>query len=523
MNSTYAYSGTYSLLLDDSVNDTIYSYAAAILAIDLSGQTQVELDFWWREFADENDPDDGVFISDDNGVHWYSLLSFNDGPEFWRHQVIDLDEAVTAHRLALNDHFQIKFQFFDGSPIPTDGYAIDEVRVRAPQVPVPAEFPYYTGFESGALGLEWTTDFTFEGRVEVVPPIRTQAHMACSWMILETTRSLRLRRLAWRSIWAGRHRLNWIFGGGSLPTKTMPRMASSLAMTTGRTGTRCSPSTMGPNSGDIKSLIWMKLRRSQGLVFNDHFQIKFQFYDDYSIPSDGYAFDEVQVRTPQIPVPAGFPYHASFESGGLGTEWTTRFTYEGRIAVSSTNAYSGTYSLLLDDSRNDTTCSFAAAILAVDLSGQTQVELDFWWREFADENHSEDGVFISDDNGLHWWLLFSFNNGPESWQHQVIDLDESVAAHGLTLNDHFQIKFQFYDDYSIPSDGYAIDEVQVRPNAAPTLAWTGGTNYEQDGLHPENGEVSDDYVYRIKYADVERRCAGVCAHAHSARRRRYCG
>ena len=46
-----AYSGTYSLLLDDSVNDTIYSYAAAILAIDLSGQTQVELDFWWREYC----------------------------------------------------------------------------------------------------------------------------------------------------------------------------------------------------------------------------------------------------------------------------------------------------------------------------------------------------------------------------------------------------------------------------------------------------------------------------------------
>ena len=209
------------------------------------------------------------------------------------------------------------------------------------------------------------------------------------------------------------------------------------------------------------------------------------------------------MRAPAVPIPASFPFYDGFESGTLGAEWMTDFTYEGRVEVGSSYSYSGTYSLLLDDSRYDTIYSTAAAILTIDLSGQTEVALDFWWREFSDENHAEDGVFISDDQGANWYQAFSFNDGPYFWRHQIIDLDEAAAAHVLTLNDHFQVKFQFYDDYDIPSDGYAIDEVQVRPNAAPTLAWPGDTNYEQDGLHPETGDVGDDYVYRIKYADVD--------------------
>ena len=129
------------------------------------------------------------------------------------------------------------------------------------------------------------------------------------------------------------------------------------------------------------------------------------------------------------------------------------------------------------------------SILAVDLSGQSQVELDFWWDEFGTMDDAQDGVFISSDSGANWYRILSFDADPTTWRHQVVDLDAAAAANGLTLNDHFQIKFQFYDDDPIPTDGYAIDEVQVRPNAAPTLAWPGDTNYQQDGLHPETGDV----------------------------------
>jgi subtilisin family serine protease len=158
---------------------------------------------------------------------------------------------------------------------------------------------------------------------------------------------------------------------------------------------------------------------------------------------------------------AGFPFCDSFESGSLGSVWATYTTNEGRVQVSSSYPYSGAYSVLLDDSDNNPTVSDAAVILAVDLSGQSQVSLDFWWREFDDESHPEDGVFISDDEGASWHEAFSFNGGPSDFRNDVVDIDAAAAAHGLTLNDHFWIKFQFHDDYGIPTDGYAIDEVCV--------------------------------------------------------------
>jgi len=38
-------------------------------------------------------------------------------------------------------------------------------------------------------------------------------------------------------------------------------------------------------------------------------------------------------------------------------------------------------------------------------------------------------------------------------------------------------------------------------NSAPRLGWTGGANYELDGLHPEFGFTDDDFIYNIQYSD----------------------
>ena len=167
VSTSYPYAGSYSLLLDDSVNNSTTSIAAAILAIDLGSQTDVDLDFWWREFDDEYYLEDGVYLSDDNGATWERVLAFSKDPTSWRHQVIDLDEAAQASGLTLNSQFQIKFQFYDNTPIPDDGFAIDEVRVQAAPAPTPASLPFYDGFESGSLGSAWITTFTNEGRAQV--------------------------------------------------------------------------------------------------------------------------------------------------------------------------------------------------------------------------------------------------------------------------------------------------------------------------------------------------------------------
>ena len=328
----YQFSGTYSALLD-SDNGT-YSTAGLILTIDLSAQTDVDLAFQWREFFDENHAQDGVFISDNYGGAWSQLTSFNNGPYVFTSALFDLSSAAAAAGLSLNDHFQIKFQMYDNFSIPTDGYAVDDVRVCRLATPTPSATPTSTP----------------EGYRTPTPPPST---------------------------------------------------------------------TPTPSS------------------------------------------------TPTPPA-ASFPFYDGFESGMFGESWSIMTESEGRVLVSMEYQFAGTYSALLDDSKNNTTYSTAGLILTIDLSTQTDVDLAFQWREFADENDPEDGVFISDDYGGAWSQLTSFNNGPSVFTYALFDLSAAAASSGLSLNDHFQVKFQMYDNYSIPTDGYAVDDVRVWRLVTPT-------------------------------------------------------
>jgi hypothetical protein len=64
-----------------------------------------------------------------------------------------------------------------------------------------------------------------------------------------------------------------------------------------------------------------------------------------------------------------------------------------------------------------------------------------------------------------------------------------AAANGLVLNDHFQIKFQFLDDHSIPSDGYAIDQIQLGTCAPFTSGRVLGSVYDDNTSLPLAGAM----------------------------------
>lgn len=85
--------------------------------------------------------------------------------------------------------------------------------------------------------------------------------------------------------------------------------------------------------------------------------------------------------------------------------------------------------------------------------------------------------------------MLSFNNGPPSFRNDVLDIDAGAAANGLALNDHFHIRFQFYDDAYVPADGYAIDQVQVGRQAAHGLST--GWNLLSWSVKPAMGTVGD--------------------------------
>ena len=73
--------------------------------------------------------------------------------------------------------------------------------------------------------------------------------------------------------------------------------------------------------------------------------------------------------------------------------------------------------------------------MALDLTGEISVNLGFWWQDFEDEDHDDDGVFISDDYGVTWYKTFSFSGATHPYTQTIIDLDAAASAGGMSLND----------------------------------------------------------------------------------------
>jgi hypothetical protein len=167
-----------------------------------------------------------------------------------------------------------------------------------------------------------------------------------------------------------------------------------------------------------------------------------------------YAFTTLSGNTSTI-------YETGFESGSLGAGWTTASSAtDGRIQVTTANTpHAGSYHVIMDVypsvvyNRNDLT-------LLLDLSDASVAGLSYWYKEFADDNNAEDGVSISAD-GANFTQVQSHQNGPTSWTQYSVDLEAAAAAAGLNITDSLSIRWTQYDNYPIPSDGIAIDDIAV--------------------------------------------------------------
>lgn len=128
-------SGSYSVVLDDSVAGSAVSEAALILTADLTGQAEVDLSFAWYDLGDEYDAAfDGVFVREQPGDAWIKVYDFSgSNHDAFQDGLVDLKAAVADNGLSLTDRFQIKFGFSDNFPFNPgsisggDGYAIDDV------------------------------------------------------------------------------------------------------------------------------------------------------------------------------------------------------------------------------------------------------------------------------------------------------------------------------------------------------------------------------------------------------------
>src|SRR6185503_5841786 len=74
------------------------------------------------------------------------------------------------------------------------------------------------------------------------------------------------------------------------------------------------------------------------------------------------------------------------------------------------------------------------------------------------------GVALSAD-GIRWYEVQSLRSLTTTYREFVVDLDKAIANLGLAYNSTFRLRFNRYDDYPIPFDGIAFDDVSISGTA----------------------------------------------------------
>ncbi len=155
------------------------------------------------------------------------------------------------------------------------------------------------------------------------------------------------------------------------------------------------------------------------------------------------------------------PYSTGFENG-FDEHWdVSKSAVYGRVIVNeSYGPHTGDKHLTMDVSRNGN-YNTNEAWMHLNLSGMSDVELEFWWKETSDETHTTDGVYISDDGGDSFTKIYNLSGGSSTYSKVTIGLSDEISDASLSHSSTFVVKFQQYDNYSMPTDGIAIDDILV--------------------------------------------------------------
>jgi len=205
------------------------------------------------------------------------------------------------------------------------------------------------------------------------------------------------------------------------------------------------------------------LARDLGLKLNKTFVISFRQFGtgDFNTggDEDGLFLDAVHVYDPNVTYHP-IPFSDGFERGRLDSMWTwadPSYPLPG-TAPQSTIRPDGLVSVARDGSapegffathlgrRNDGGPTTNAIDLHLDLSGEDQVDLQFWLRDFFDFDDPEDAIYFSDDGGKIFKKAFQFV--PNSWFDNLwgmlpaIDVDRLAHDLNLSLTGSFVIRFQ---------------------------------------------------------------------------------
>ena len=106
------------------------------LGLDLQGANQVELDFYWLSVGSVSKPQDGIYLSVDQGNSFQKIYTFSQSQASipgWHHFNQRLDSLAFQQNISLLDSIILRWQYHDTTGSITDGIGLDELRV----LPVP--------------------------------------------------------------------------------------------------------------------------------------------------------------------------------------------------------------------------------------------------------------------------------------------------------------------------------------------------------------------------------------------------
>lgn len=455
-NSYPPYSGSYSLLLDAYPSGT-YARAAVVTKIDLGPYEHPSLSFYLREFSDETHTEDGVFISSDR-INWAKIYSFDQATSIYQRVAIDLEQKATALGMATDGDLYLKFQFYDNYSIPSDGYGLDDIKVSSTYTDNQTTM-LTDNFESGLISsTKWTISTTGNGRARIntAYPYSGTYHLILdsstsgtySYARISTCLNVREYRHPFLSFYVREF-------GDETDGNDGVYLSSN-----GTTWVRIYDYSQ---VGSVYQQVYLDLAeaaKSNGLGLGENLYVRFQYYDDYPVPTDGYAIDEIRIfdlgKSAAI-----FSETFDFRVLYYPNLWIAETTQNGRIDFSLDYMHEGIFSLTLDDAVSDSILSLAKVSTMIDLSDTDDPTLTFYVREFSDESHDQDGVFIC-DNWLNWTRIYDYSQVGSTFKRVDLDLVSAADQAGINLNEYLHLAFQFYDNCSITTDGYAIDDVAVK-------------------------------------------------------------
>jgi hypothetical protein len=320
--------GNASLLMDQVTAGT-YARNEAWLRLNLRDQSNVKLSFWWREYGDENNPEDGVFFSDDGGENFTLVTELKGSFEAWTQYLLDVDKLAGLHGLSLSEAFVVKFQQYDNwymicaNQTGGDGFAFDDIHVFVDSSVAPqAAIPYYTGFEDG-FDQYWKLSSThLLGRIVATGAYEPFAGGYHLMMDVSTASNYNLNTADLRLNLAVLTSPVLSFRAKSIGNENHPENGIWLSDDGGSSFLKVAP-IVDTNAYWADRFINLgAVAQSYNLNAAQNFIVRFAQYDNSPVTSDGIGVDEVRVQQVFSPLVDLYPLALSWsvDTGQTGTK-----------------------------------------------------------------------------------------------------------------------------------------------------------------------------------------------------------